>query len=317
MNNLVSLLALPALWSGREPPHTVGTLLDTVLRMLDLEFAYARIDDTVDGSLIELARFARGRAAAPQPQDVGRALSPWLAADPTTSPLLIPNPLGEGEIAIALVRLGMQGEIGVLAAGSHRTDFPTKIEALLLGVAANQAAIGLQDARRLNEQRRAAEVLDQRVADRTSELLTANEKLSLEIVQRKRAEEALKKAFDEIKILKDQLGHEKRYLEEEIRLERGFEEMLGESPALQNILKQRCDRRPNRLHGAASGGDRHRQGAHRPGNPQPEQPTRAHLREDQLRGDPHGAFGERAFRAREGCIHGGHRAADGAFRAGQ
>ncbi len=237
MNNLMSLLALPALWSGREPPHTVGILLDTILRMLDLEFAYARIDDTVDGSVIELARFARGRAAAPRPQDVGRALNPWLAAEPTTSPLLIPNPVGEGEIAIALVRSGMQGEIGVLAAGSHRTDFPTKIEALLLNVAANQAAIGLQDAWRLNEQKRAAEVLDQRVADRTSELVAANEKLRLEVVQRKRGEEELKKAFDEINILKDQLAYEKRYLEEEIRLERGFEEMLGESPALQNILK--------------------------------------------------------------------------------
>ena len=238
VNDLVSVLALPALWSGREPRHIIGTLLDVVLRMLALEFAYARIDDTVDGSPIELARLARGRAATPQPQDVGRALNPWLAADPTISPLRIPNPVGEGEIAIALVRSGMQGEIGVLVAGSHRTDFPTKIEALLLNVAANQAAIGLQEARRLYEHRRAAEVLDQRVADRTAELLSANEKLSLEIVQRTRAEEELKNAFDEIQILKDQLAHEKRYLEEEIRLERGFEEMLGESPALQNILKQ-------------------------------------------------------------------------------
>ncbi len=61
-------------------------------------------------------------------------------------------------------------------------------------------------------------MLDQRVAERTSELFAANEKLSLEIVQRKNAEVALQKAFDEINILKDQLGHEKRYLEEEIRL---------------------------------------------------------------------------------------------------
>jgi transcriptional regulator with GAF, ATPase, and Fis domain len=238
INDLVSLLALPALWSGRDPLHIIGTLLDVVLRMLAPEFAYARIDGTIGGSPIELARLARGRAATPQPQDVGKALGPWLAGDLTTTPLLIRNPVGEGEIAIARVRLGMQDEIGVLATGSHRTDFPTKIETLLLGVAANQAAIGLQEARRLNEQNRAAEMLEQRVADRTSELLAANGKLSLEIIQRKRAEEELKKAFDEITILKDQLGYEKRYLEEEIRQERGFEEILGESQALQNNLKQ-------------------------------------------------------------------------------
>jgi formate hydrogenlyase transcriptional activator len=238
INDLVSVLALPALWSGREPRHIIGTLLDVLLRVLALEFAYARIDGTLDGSPIELARLPRGRAAVPHAQDVGRALNPWLTAEPTTSPLLIPNPVGEGEISIALVRSGMQGEIGMLVAGSYRTDFPTNVEALLLGVAANQAAIGLQDARRLNEQRRATEVLDRRVADRTAELLSANEKLSLEIVQRKHAEKELKKALDEITILKDQLGYEKRYLEEEIREERGFQEILGESPALQNNLKQ-------------------------------------------------------------------------------
>ncbi|MGH8588535.1 MAG: hypothetical protein ACREXX_04090 [Gammaproteobacteria bacterium] len=94
-NDLVSLLALPALWSGREPLHIIGTLLDAVLRMLALEFAYARIDGTLDSRApIELARLARGRADAAQSQDVGRALDPWLAADPTTSPLRIPNPLG-------------------------------------------------------------------------------------------------------------------------------------------------------------------------------------------------------------------------------
>jgi transcriptional regulator with GAF, ATPase, and Fis domain len=232
------MLALPTLWSGREPRHILGALLDAVLRMLALEFAYARIDDAVDGSPIELARSARGRAAITQPQDVGRALSPWLTGDLTTTPLRIPNPVGEGEIAISLVRLGMHGEIGVLAAGSYRTDFPTNVEALLLGVAANQATIGLHEARRLNEQRRAAEVLDRRVADRTGELLSANQKLSLEIVQRKHAEKELKKALDEITILKDQLGYEKRYLEEEIREDRGFKEILGQSPALQNNLKQ-------------------------------------------------------------------------------
>jgi len=196
-------------------------------------------------------------------------------------------------------------------------NFPTKIEALLLGVAANQAAIGLHDAQRLDEQRQAAEVLDERVADRTSELVRANEKLTLEIVQRKRAEEALTKAFDEIKILKDQLGHEKRYLEEEICFERGFEEILGESPTLQNILRQVAIVAPTDstvlIQGeTGTGKELIARAIHNLSNR-----TEHTFVKIKLRGDPHGAFGERAFRAREGCIHGGHRAADGAFRAGQ
>ena len=48
----------------------------------------------------------------------------------------------------------------------------------------------------------------------------------------------MKDAFEEIQILKNQLAQEKLYLEEEIRTERGFEEIIGESAALKQILKQ-------------------------------------------------------------------------------
>ena len=50
-------------------------------------------------------------------------------------------------------------------------DFPRQAEGLLLEVAANLAAIGLQEARRLSEQRRITQELDHRVAKRTRELV--------------------------------------------------------------------------------------------------------------------------------------------------
>jgi PAS domain S-box-containing protein len=65
----------------------------------------------------------------------------------------------------------------VLVAGSRRADFPTDIELLLLRVAANQAAIGLQEARRSGDQKRVAEALERRVAERTSQLTAVNEEL--------------------------------------------------------------------------------------------------------------------------------------------
>jgi len=37
INDLVSLLALPALWIGREPPEVASTLLDVLLKMLRLD----------------------------------------------------------------------------------------------------------------------------------------------------------------------------------------------------------------------------------------------------------------------------------------
>ena len=157
INDLISVLALPAIWSGHESSQIVNTLLDVLLGMLRLDFAYARLSDAIGGSPIEVVRLAQRRHLAAQPQEVGRALNRWLTGDPPTSPVVVPNPIGAGEVSIAIFRLGLQDTVGVLVAGSQRADFPTTIDMLLLRVAANQAAIELQEARRLREQRQAAE----------------------------------------------------------------------------------------------------------------------------------------------------------------
>ncbi len=71
-----------------------------------------------------------------------------------------------------------------------------------------------------------------------SPLETEDGKLVLSVVrdisERKRAEEALRQVSE----LKERLAEEKLYLEEEIRTEYNFEEIVGESVALKRILKQ-------------------------------------------------------------------------------
>ena len=56
INDLVSLLALPALWRGRGPPQVVDTLLDALLSMLRLDFAYVRLNLPACGSPVEAVR---------------------------------------------------------------------------------------------------------------------------------------------------------------------------------------------------------------------------------------------------------------------
>jgi PAS domain S-box-containing protein len=188
INDLISVIALPAIWGIQEPSQIIRTLLDALLAMLRLDFAYARLSDSIGGSPVEDVRVTRGGSLAVQPGDVGRALDPWLRGALPALPLLISNPVGEGKISIAAFPFGLQDEIGVLVAGSHRGDFPTKIEVLLLRVAANQAAIGLQEARHVSEQAGVATELEQRVAERTRELRAANEELNKQMEERKRAE---------------------------------------------------------------------------------------------------------------------------------
>src|SRR6202521_3023954 len=177
INDLITVQALAAIWSGSESGQMVGTLLEALLAILRLDFACARLNDSIDGSPIEVVRLAQRRHPSAQPQEVGRALGRWLSGDQTASRFVIPNPAGEGEVAIASFSLGLQDEVGVLVAGSRRADFPTDIELLLLRVAANQAAIGLQEARRSGDQKLVAEALERRVAERTSQLTAVNEEL--------------------------------------------------------------------------------------------------------------------------------------------
>ena len=198
INDLISILALPAIWRGHDPANVVGTLLDVLLRMLRLDFAYTRLTDAMTGSPAETLRVADRSGSTAQPQEVSRALTRWLTSHPYPSHFRVPNPIGSGEVSIALFRLGLQDEVGIFIAGSQRTDFPSAIETLLLQVAVNQAAIGLQEARLLSAHRQAAEHLERRVAERTRQLTAANEELRKEILERQHAEEALRETQSEL-----------------------------------------------------------------------------------------------------------------------
>ncbi|MDT4951933.1 MAG: hypothetical protein QOJ02_71, partial [Acidobacteriota bacterium] len=177
INDLISVLALPAIWSGSESSQILGTLLESLQTMLRLDFAYARLNDASGGPPIEVVRSADHRFSSVQSQQLGQALDRWLTGDQTASRNVVPDPAGEGEVSIVSFSLGLHHEGGVLVAGSRRADFPTEVERLLLRVAANQAGIGLQEARRSGEQKRIAEVLEQRVAERTRLLTAVNDEL--------------------------------------------------------------------------------------------------------------------------------------------
>lgn len=162
INNLIRLQATPAIRNGRDSSHIVNTLLDLLVNLLSLDFAYARVSDVVTGQTAEFVCLSQIRNPPLQPQEIGRALDHWLTNKSATSARTIPNPAGEGEVRIAPFNLGLREELGMLVAGSKRKDFPTPTEALMLRVAADQALSGLQEVRRLNditEQKRATDAL--------------------------------------------------------------------------------------------------------------------------------------------------------------
>jgi len=201
INDLIGLLALPATWIGGEPSRIVQTVLDVLLRMLSLEFAYARFNDKFGAMPAEVLRLPEYSKISFSPQELESILGDSFAADAQGSP--IRNRLGVEQISAFSVPLGIQGEIGVIVLGSSRAGFPEKAESLLLSVAANQASIVLQEARLLSEQKRIAAELEQRVTERTSELAQANEALRKEIAERRRTGEALHDREQSLQLILD------------------------------------------------------------------------------------------------------------------
>src|ERR1700730_2679963 len=203
INDLVSLLALPAMWSGTKPCDIVHTLLDSLLRMLDLDFVYVGLTNLVDAAPSETVRVAQSQEQMFRSRELCTFLNRWLGDDPHNRYLQERSHIGDEEVSLVSWPLGVQREIGVIVAGSRRADFPRDTEALLLGVAANQALIGLQQARLLTEQKRVADELDQNVVQRTAELAAANEVLRNEVAERRRAEQALEASERNLRLIVD------------------------------------------------------------------------------------------------------------------
>jgi hypothetical protein len=141
ISDLISLPALPAVWSGNPPRQIVDTLLDAILRLLRLDFVFARLQDSITGAPMEIIRVADSCKLGVTPQDIGGTLSNLLEHDGDMS--LVRSRFGEEGFSIFPVPLGVHSEIAMIIVGSERTGFPSQAESLLLSVAANQASIGL------------------------------------------------------------------------------------------------------------------------------------------------------------------------------
>ena len=172
LRDLVALSAIPAVWIGREPPGVATGLADELVELLRLDFAFVRLCDPEGAGAVEVTR---GDAWKRFPE----LLESHLATSVQFPRKEIFADVGGGcdlyrGIAI---RIGVNGERGVVAAASERSDFPTATDQLLLSLAANQAAIAFQSSRLIQERRRAEEELrearnelEMKVVERTAEL---------------------------------------------------------------------------------------------------------------------------------------------------
>ena len=144
MRDLVALSALPAVWAGYQPRQVAEGLADVLLSTLRLDLVYLRLPAQTEGQEIEVARTAGRTIPTDETRHIGRALAPYLGDGTADSAPSILNPGGGGMVRLVIVRIGYDREDGVLVAGSRKTGFPSEADRLLLTVGANQAATVLQ-----------------------------------------------------------------------------------------------------------------------------------------------------------------------------
>jgi AraC-like DNA-binding protein len=170
IGSLISVLVLPAASTRGEPCRIIAPLLDALLVVLRLDFAYARFSDSSAKVPIVLGRMGRSNEAM---GELEGAVAASLTDPSQASPFVVQREVCDGQASIARLRLGFHDEMGCVVAGSRRAGFPTVMERFVLRVVANQATVSLQEAL-LAEQQRVAEDLQRKVAQQTRALYVKN-----------------------------------------------------------------------------------------------------------------------------------------------
>ena len=157
MRDLLALCTIPAAWVGRDPEAIAKGVVDVLVSALRVECGYLML--AADNPAIEVIQGL-------VPAEVLGSLLQKCSADPPRAPVV--HELPESYRA-AIVPITVASQSGMVAAISSRINFPTETESMLLSVAANQAAVSLEQGHLLQAQRNAQEALEQ-AAQREAQL---------------------------------------------------------------------------------------------------------------------------------------------------
>jgi signal transduction histidine kinase len=149
IRDLVALSTMPGMWIGREPQRIADDIADLLRTMLRAHIALVRLRSPHgDAPLEAIASAADADRAA-----FSAAIAETGSAGRHIQHMVVTH--GSTTLPAVLVPVGLHGERGYFAVGALRSDFPVELEAVLVRVAAAQAAVALQGAELLAERQRA------------------------------------------------------------------------------------------------------------------------------------------------------------------
>jgi signal transduction histidine kinase len=173
LRDLVAVSMLPATWMNYDTVQIAESVAEVLVRMLGLEFVYVSLRWGGDHPEVRVARTG-GRTAPDRAAAIGSALAAWLRKPPQGEPVTFANPIGAGSVRAVFSPIAA-GEDAMLVSASCQADFPTPAQRLLLGVAANQAAIAIRRCQAEQALQRLNDTLEQRVVAEIDERMKVEE----------------------------------------------------------------------------------------------------------------------------------------------
>jgi PAS domain S-box-containing protein len=145
LRDLAALTALPTVWAVADRRQIAESLADVVEKIFYPEFVCVRLKGSRGQEPLEIVRTREGADVGEWRRAVGVGLEPCLPCDMSSAAVVaLPHPVADGQARAAVIPIGYACDFGLLVAAGTAPGFPSEEDRLLLGVAANQAAIVLQ-----------------------------------------------------------------------------------------------------------------------------------------------------------------------------
>jgi len=150
IRDLIALSTLPAIWKSYDPRQVADSAAAALISMLDADLIYVALYGERDEQIetIHTSRKNPPRGVGDVRDTLRKARLGW-----SERTAVMDSPFGDGPLRVAIAPIGF-GDDAVLVAGSHREDFPTDTQRLLLGIAGNDMAVTLQRWQTENDERR-------------------------------------------------------------------------------------------------------------------------------------------------------------------
>ena len=167
LRDVLALSTLPAIWTGAQPLRIAESLAASLFTMLDPEFVYVSFVLTASPQPVAIAQIGRYETDPALAEQIGTAVLDWSRAHDPTDLLPLELPGRSGAVQVATRQIGLNAELGVVAAAFAPGYYLEPSELLLLNVAATQAAVAVQNSNLLHSLR-ASEIRANQTAEELS-----------------------------------------------------------------------------------------------------------------------------------------------------